>query len=151
MKKLLLIVSIVLFVLSCNTGTMSNETIEDEVVETVELKEPKPVTNISHVINGSKVTVSFEHDGDGVIQYQVGIRYKKTGYEQEPFDYIYLSSDKREFTFDITDNSSNEQGFPMPPYDITTNTKWSIGIYVDHDFGKYKPTIPITNYYFELD
>jgi hypothetical protein len=100
MKKLL-ILSIVSLLLSCDNNSMGNQQTKQEVKDEgqIELKEPKPVTNITHSISGNIVTVNFEHDGIDLKEIHVSIGCTN-GYASIQKEYLKLDKDAREFSFD---------------------------------------------------
>jgi hypothetical protein len=129
MKKLLLVLSIVFFLLSCDDAGMENQDNSQETSQ-VELKEPKPVTNVRHTQNGDVYTVTFDHDGDGVIEIHVGIGCNN-GTKKKKKEYLRLTPDIRKFSFDNDDLNSKI------PCTHTNCKEIYAQIYVHYDTKKY--------------
>jgi hypothetical protein len=142
MKKLLLLAGIVSLFLSCDNTDMENQEVKQEAIETVELKEPKPVTNVRHTRNGDVYTVCFEHDGDGVIGYDVSIGCTN-GYAGIQKEYLKLTPDAREFTFD------NAELNTKIPCTHTDCKKIVSDIHVHYDTQKYSSFNVTTLYRFD--
>jgi hypothetical protein len=98
MKKLLLTLSIVSLLPSCDDAGMENQDNSQETSQ-VELKEPKPVTNVRHTQNGDVYTVTFDHDGIDVKGFDAYIGCTD-GHEADQKEDLFLTPNTRQFSFD---------------------------------------------------
>jgi hypothetical protein len=93
MKRFFIALNIVLLLAGCNDKPM-NETNPNK--EEVVIKEPIPVSNVSHVKDGNTYTVKWGHDGVDVLGFNVF--YGCTdGKNSKTVENVTLSKDARQF------------------------------------------------------
>jgi hypothetical protein len=147
MKKLLLVLSIVSLLLSCDDAGMENQDNSQETSQ-IELKEPIGITNVRHTRNGNDFTIFWDKPSEGLNKIALDIYVK---YDNNPV----LVIDRKDFVnpnySTIDEPLTTEYSFSYTVSTTATVKRMQVHLRAWLDPKVYKqPVDPVTDYYIDL-